>query len=132
MESVEDWRLGQLRQICLALPGAACDCVGTHARFSVKKKTFAYFLNDHHGDGIVAVTCKVLPGDNARLVTASPAKFYLPAYLAAKGWVALRLDGAEVDWEEVGELLAGSYRQVAGSPRKAHTRFGKSTAPANL
>lgn len=47
----------------------------------MRKKTFAYYLDDHHGDGIVAVTCKVLPHDNAVLAAADPARFYLPAYL---------------------------------------------------
>ena len=35
--------------------------------FLVGKKTFAYFLDNHHGDAIVAVTCKVWPGDNKEL-----------------------------------------------------------------
>ena len=39
--------------------------------------------------------------------------FYLPAYLALKGWVALRLDVSKVDWDEVRDLLLGSYAQVA-------------------
>jgi predicted DNA-binding protein (MmcQ/YjbR family) len=79
----------------------------------VRKKTFAYFLNDHHGDGIVAVTCKVLPSDNKALAGAQPERFYLPAYIGPRGWVALRLDVGEVDWDEVSELVACSYRLVA-------------------
>src|ERR1019366_7253201 len=35
------------------------------------------------------------------------------AYLAPNGWVALRLDVGEVDWDEVSELVACSYRLVA-------------------
>lgn len=79
----------------------------------MRKKTFAYYLDDHHGDGIVAVTCKVLPHDNAVLAAADPARFYLPAYLAPRGWVALRLDVGDVDWDEVAELVTGSYRLIA-------------------
>ncbi len=67
----------------------------------MKKRTFAYYLNDHHGDGMVAVTCKVLPGDNAALAADQPARFYVPAYIGPKGWVALRLDMGEIDWDEV-------------------------------
>ena len=79
----------------------------------VRKKTFAYHLDDHHGDGIVAVTCNVCAGDNVRLAAADPARFYIPAYVGPKGWVALRLDVGEIDWEEVAELLTGSYQLVA-------------------
>jgi len=109
----EDRRLTRLTKICLALPEATRYIQGHHAGFLVRKKTFAYFLNDHHGDGIVGVTCKVFPGDNTSLVAAQPERFYMPAYIGPKGWVALRLDVGEVDWEEVAELVACSYRLVA-------------------
>jgi predicted DNA-binding protein (MmcQ/YjbR family) len=111
--SAEDPRLVRLTKICLALPEAARECHGDHAAFLVRKKNFAYYLHDHHGDGIVAVTAKVLPGDNQALAAANPARFYLPAYIASKGWVALRLDRGKVDWEEVAELVGGSYRLIA-------------------
>lgn len=112
----EDSRLTHLSQICLALPEAGRKILGPHASFLVRKKVFAYFLNDHHGDGIVAVTAKVFPGDNHALVAAQPKRFYLPAYIGPRGWVALRLDIGKVDWEEVAELVAGSYRLMA--PKK--------------
>ena len=111
--SGEDPRLTRLTEIALALPETARQIYGSHAQFRVRKKTYAYFLDNHHGDDIVAVTCKVLPGDNKALAEAQPARFYLPAYIASKGWVALRLDVGKVDWGEVRELLLGSYGQVA-------------------
>ena len=109
----EDLRLTRLTKLALALPETSRQIYGSHAQFVVKKKTFAYFLDNHHGDGIVAVTCKVLPGDNKALVDAQPRRFYLPAYIASRGWVALRLDVAKIDWNEVRELLLGSYTLVA-------------------
>ncbi len=59
------------------------------------------------------MACKVLPGDNVALVRAQPDRFYLPAYIGSRGWVALRLDTGEVDWEEAAELVTGSYRLTA-------------------
>jgi len=109
----EDRRLARLTKICLALPEVTTLRHGKHAGFLVRKRTFAYFLDDHHGDGIVAVTCKVLPGDNKALAAAQPDRFYLPPYLAPNGWVALRLDVGAVEWDEVSELIACSYRLVA-------------------
>lgn len=111
----EDPRLARISQLALALPEATRVIAGTHAQFLVRKKTFAYFLDNHHGDGIVAVTCKVLPGDNKALVEAQPKRFYLPAYIASKGWVALRLDRGKINWNEVRDLLLGSYVLVAPS-----------------
>jgi hypothetical protein len=112
-KAAEDPRLTRLSRICAALPETGRRLHGQHAAFLVRKKIFAYFLNDHHGDGIVAVTAKVLPGDNQALVAAQPKRFYLPAYIGPRGWVALRLDIGTVDWEEVRELVAGSYRLAA-------------------
>jgi len=109
----QDSRLARITEIALSLPEASRKIYGSHAQFLVRKKTFAYFLDNHHGDSIVAVTCKVLPDDNKALVKAQPARFYLPDYLASKGWVALRLDMGKVDWDEVKELLFGSYALIA-------------------
>jgi hypothetical protein len=109
----EDARLIRLTKICLALPEASREIMGRHAGFKVRKKTFAYFLDDHHGDGIVCVTCKVMPGDNLALSKSNPKRFFVPAYVGPRGWVALRLDVGEIDWEEVRELVADSYRRIA-------------------
>ncbi len=106
-------RLTRVTEIALALPEATRQIYGSHAQFLIRKKTFAYFLDNHHGDGIVSVSCKVLPGDNNALVDSQPAKFYLPAYVASRGWVALRLDSGKIDWNEVKELLIGSYLLIA-------------------
>ena len=123
----EDRRLARLTRICLALPEATRQTLGHHAGFLVRKKTFAYYLNDHHGDGIIAVTGKVLPGDNKALVEAQPDRFYLPAYIGPRGWVALRLDVGAVDWDEVAELVATSYRLVA--PKRLAAMLAESKAP---
>ena len=81
--------------------------------FYVRKKVFAYFLDNHHGDGIVGLVCKVLAGDNTALIASHPAKFYMPAYVGPRGWVGLRLDRGKIDWEEVEELVSHSYQLVA-------------------
>ena len=109
---VEDSRLKRVTEICLALPEAEREYNGRHAAFRIRKRVFAYYLNDHHGDGIVAISCKVLPGDNAALASSDPKRFYLPAYIGPRGWVALRLDVGEVDWDEVKELVTHSYALV--------------------
>jgi predicted DNA-binding protein (MmcQ/YjbR family) len=106
----EDRRLVRLTEVCLALPEATRRDMGQHAAFLVRKKTFAYYLCNHHGDGIVAVTCKVPLGENMDLVAMDPEKFYLPAYIGPKGWVGLRLDRGDIDWDEVAQLVDGSYR----------------------
>ncbi len=87
--------------------------MGDHAGFKVRKKTFVYFLNNHHGDGIMAVSFKAAAGENGKLVALDRDRFYLPAYIGSRGWVGLRLDVGTVDWDEVADFVADSYRLVA-------------------
>jgi hypothetical protein len=82
----------------------------------VRRRTFAYFLDDHHGDGEVALTWKARPGEGEALAGADPARFFRPAYLGARGWGALRLDLEHTDWGEVAGFVADSY--VAVAPRR--------------
>ncbi len=117
-KATEDRRLTRVTAICEKLPDAERTLSGDHASFTVRKRTFTYFLNNHHGDGIVAVNCKVLPGDNEALIRSDPSRFYMPAYIGHRGWVGLRLDTPQVDWEEVDELIKGSY-QLLSPKRKA-------------
>src|SRR5258708_25770809 len=98
-EATEDRRLARVTKICLALPEATKGRHGSHGSFRVRKKVFAYYLDNHHGDGIIAINCKDLKGDNARLIEAEPQKFYMPAYIGSRGSVALRPDPPTVSSE---------------------------------
>lgn len=120
----EDRRLVRLTEICLALPEATRRDTGKHATFLVRKKTFAYFLDDHHGDGIVSLCCKTPLGENADMIAHAPDRFYMPAYIGPKGWIALRLDLGEVDWDEVTHLVANSFR--LGAPKRLASLVGAS------
>jgi hypothetical protein len=88
----DDKRLRKVSEICLALPEANMERSGSHATFRVRKKVFAYFLDNQHGDGIVSVCARTHLGENQDLATHDPNHFYLPAYIGVRGWVGLRLD----------------------------------------
>ena len=84
----EDERLVRFTKICFRFPRTVPEIIGSHASFKVRKKTFACFLNYHHGDGIVGVLCKVLPGDNAALIKTDPKRFLCDGLLlAGLGWM---------------------------------------------
>ena len=102
--------------ICLRLPEAVRARQGSHADFRVRTKVFAYYLDNHHGDRIVAACFRTARGENADWVKTSPSRFFLPAYIGARGWVGLRLDVKPVDWEQVAEFARESYRLAA--PRR--------------
>lgn len=109
-----EWLLGKVRAAALALPEA--DEVVSHgmACFGITKgKKFAYFSRDHHGDGRIALLVKISGLDEqAMLIEQDEARYYRPAYFG-DGWIAIRLDLGDTDWEETGEWLARSWRAVA-------------------
>jgi phosphoribosylglycinamide formyltransferase-1 len=107
-------RRARVVELCAALPEAEVgEPAGRHVTFSVRGRTFGYYLDDHHGDGMVVVCVKAAPGEQKALVGADPDRFVVPDYLGNKGWVSLRIDGTDVDWDEVREMVVDSYRLVA-------------------
>lgn len=110
-------RRNRLLKICAALPEVITEVAGDqHIAFRIRKRIFAYYLFDHHGDGVIAFTCKSSLSEQRRLVKDDPASFFVPAYLGSKGWIAIRLDLDEVDWDTVAELARRAYQEIA--PRK--------------
>jgi hypothetical protein len=104
--------LARIAKICLALPESTASGE-QHIAFLVKGKSFAYHLVDHDGDGRIALCCKAVAGENARLMVADPARFFMPPYIGPKGWLGLDLDAADIDWKETERLVHASYRLVA-------------------
>ena len=112
-----DRRRERLIEICQTLPEATYEVAGKdHIAFRVRKKIFAYYLFDHHGDGIIAFCCKSTLNEQRRLVRDDPESFFVPAYVGPRGWVAIRLDLDEVDWDTVTELARQAFQSIA--PRK--------------
>ncbi len=112
-----------IREICLGFPETE-ELVQNpaHSAFLVNGKKFCYFLNSHHGDGVVGLTCKTLPGVQAALIDLDPERFYLPAYVARSGWIGMRLDIEPVDWAQAAQLLEEAYSAVA--PKRLLKQFG--------
>ena len=106
---MEDPRLARLTEICLALPEAERAQQGLHADFRVRKKVFAYYLDNHHGDGIVCVCCKGELGENVDRVARDPDRYTLPAYIHHRGWFGIRLDRKTIDWRDVEGAVRMSY-----------------------
>jgi hypothetical protein len=120
-----DADLARLRALCLAQPRAAEKVShGMPVFFIEKGKTFAWFIHDHHGAGITAVAVKTSGADEqAMLIEADPDLFYRPAYLAPSGWIGLRLDVDETDWDQVEARIEASWGHAA-TPR-LREQFGR-------
>lgn len=109
--------LPRLRRICLALPEAHEAKAWGEPTFRVRNKLFAMYAapDNHHGGGRPAVWCKAAAGNQALMVRAEPARYFVPPYVGPSGWVGVWLD-RNPDWSEVKDLMRDSYRLVA--PKK--------------
>jgi hypothetical protein len=104
--------LEHVRAIALALPDVEERLShGAPTFFYRGKKTFVMFMDDHHGDGRLALWCHAPPGVQALLVTEEPERFFVPAYVGHRGWVGVRLD-LDVDWDEVSGIVLDAYKMV--------------------
>ncbi len=115
--SAADTRCKRLVKMCESFPEVVVEpCGESHFSFRIRKRIFAYYSFDHHGDGMIAFMCKSSLSEQRRLTREDPDSFFVPPYLGSKGWIALRLDLEEVDWDTVSELARRAYQDLA--PRK--------------
>lgn len=111
------WLVAQVRERALAQPEA--DEITSHGMpcFGIiGGKKFAYVSVDHHGDGKTALLVKISGAEEqAMLIDSDEDRYYRPAYFG-DGWIGIRLDLGDTDWDHIGEWLAKSWRAVA--PKK--------------
>jgi hypothetical protein len=105
--------LQRVRTLALALPETNERASHGMPTFWVNdKKTFANFADNHHAVGFVAIWFATLPGAQEALTQGDPERFFLPPYVAHRGWAGVRLD-ARTDWTLVNALLIDAYCAVA-------------------
>jgi len=112
-----DYLIAQVRALALAQPESnevlshGMPCFGV-----IGGKKFAYVSVDHHNDGKIALLVKISGAEEqAMLIESDADRYYRPAYFG-DGWVAIRLDIGDTDWDHIGEWITKSWRAVA--PRK--------------
>ena len=110
---MSDDELRRVREICLELPEVTeRPSHGSPAWFIRDKKTIVMFLDDHHGDGRLALWCAAPPGVQALMVDEDPVRFFVPPYVGHRGWLGVRLD-IDVDWDEVAGIVEDAFRTIA-------------------
>lgn len=110
--------LERVRKIALALPDTIEKEAWQTPTFRAGGRMFAMYVDDHHGDGRVAVWCKAPAGVQEILVGAAPERFFVPPYVGPNGWIGVRLDVGDLDWDEVAEHLAEAHRASAATRKK--------------
>ncbi|MEO7505454.1 MAG: phosphoribosylglycinamide formyltransferase [Sphingomicrobium sp.] len=77
-------------------------------------KLFAILAGHHHGEEAVGLLVKASGADEMTgLIEAHPDIYYWPKYYGAGGWLAIRLNRRDVDWDHVADWLTRSWRASA-------------------
>ncbi|WP_338504755.1 phosphoribosylglycinamide formyltransferase [Sphingomonas kaistensis] len=84
-------------------------------------KLFAILADRHHGEDAIGLLVKSSGADEMTgLIEARPDTYYWPKYYGASGWLGVKLNRPDTDWDDVRDWLERSWRTVA-PPRL--TRF---------
>lgn len=102
----------RIRAFCLNLPGTTEVLQFGHPFFKVRDKPFAIYSHQSGQKLSIKVEKQSQP-----IFLADP-RFRKTPYLARHGWISLALPPSP-DWEELEELIEGSYLFVQSSLKKA-------------
>jgi formyltetrahydrofolate-dependent phosphoribosylglycinamide formyltransferase len=113
-EADPQWLTARVRERAMELPEAEETLSHGMACFGIEKgKKFAYVSTNHHGDGKTALLVKISGLDEQQhLIEQDAERYYRPAYFG-DGWIGIRLDLGDTDWDAVADWLARSWRSVA-------------------
>jgi hypothetical protein len=101
--------LDRVRALCLALPETDERLShGAPAFFIRGRRSFVMFLDDHHGDGRLAIWAAAPSGMQAMLVEAAPEHYFVPPYVGHQGWIGVRLDRGP-DWDEIAGVVEDAW-----------------------
>lgn len=113
----EDPYLDRVREVCLAFPEAHEKEAHGQPTFRARAMFAVYGaqVKNPHGPMIRRQHSILVKADDAdRPALEQDPRVFVPAYYGPGGWLGLDLDAAPVDWQEIAELVDGSYRLVSG------------------
>jgi phosphoribosylglycinamide formyltransferase-1 len=112
------WIEGQVDSLATALPQVfrktSHGSPGWGVGSEKTGKLFAIIADHHHGEQAVGLLVKASGADEMTgLIEAQPDIYYWPKYYGASGWLGLKLNRRDVDWDQVGGWLERSWRACA-------------------
>lgn len=107
----------RLRRLCLDFPEAGEVEAWGDPTYRVRNKIFAMEKGAGTEVWFKAEHGQPRPQDHQIVrpltpVDSDPACYFVPPYVGHKGWLGARLD-ADLDWEELADLIEQSYRLIA-------------------
>jgi predicted DNA-binding protein (MmcQ/YjbR family) len=102
--------LARIRKLCLSFPDTSERTSHGGPTFFIRKKNaFLMFLDNHHGDGRLAIWCACPAEVRPMLIdSAQQDEYFLPPYVARIGWVGIRLD-RKLPWGQIASLIEQAF-----------------------
>jgi predicted DNA-binding protein (MmcQ/YjbR family) len=126
----EETILKKLRKVCLGLSEAEETISFGHPTFRVRGGKIFAVLEEYKGDlGICVNVGKLMQG-----IFLDDSRFFRTPYIGKHGWVTLTVYAAPLNWNEIRELVKGSYLLVAPKntgQKHAKSRRGSNSAPTS-
>ncbi len=116
--------LEKVRAACLALPETSEKEAWGGPTFRVKGRMFVMYLDDHHGDGRLALWVNADADARDALIEADPARFFVPPYMGPRGWLGVRLD-KRLAWKRIAEIIEEAWCRTA--PKRVLASHAAST-----
>jgi hypothetical protein len=104
--------LAKVRELCLALPEVTERPSHGAPTFFYKQNVLCYFVDNHHGDGRLALWLPAASGAQAMLVDSDPEIYFVPPYVGYRGWIGVRLDRG-APWSQIAALIESAHDEVA-------------------
>lgn len=112
-KALADRLLARVRAVCLSFDGTSERVSqGSPSFFVDQKRAFAYFCDNHHHDGRIALWCAAPEGAQAMLVDSNADHYFVPPYVGHMGWIGVRLD-RDAAWDEIAAVIENAYRTRA-------------------
>ena len=113
----DDLAFGRIRAICLGFGGAEESELQDRPLFHVRRRRFALFNGASSPPrprwNAAGRSLHFLGDPLERDALQQDERFAPSPHHGDRGWLALRLDRGDLDWDEIAELLESAYRQVA-------------------
>jgi hypothetical protein len=104
----------RIRPVALALPGVVERVSHGAPTFFTREgragRTFASLHDEREWfEGRLCLWFAAPEGLQDALVGGAPERYFVPPYVGHRGWVGLRLDVGETDWDEVAGVVEDAY-----------------------
>ncbi|HET8948090.1 MAG TPA: MmcQ/YjbR family DNA-binding protein [Candidatus Polarisedimenticolia bacterium] len=119
--------LVKVRRACLALPDTTEKIAWGSPTFRVNERLFVMFMDNHHGDGRLAIWCNAAPGAQEAFVTIDAESYFVPPYVGPSGWLGVRLDRT-LAWSEVAARIGAAREATLMSAEARRRRVRRSSS----